>query len=132
MVERDGQIAVQFDAACGGGGCGACAGRGERRLSLALLRLNGAARVGDRVCVEVGSGSLNRIAAACFALPLAALLVGAGIGGWLSAGTGFDAEVVSGVVGLCSLALALGVISRSGGALLRMLKLDARLERMNS
>lgn len=135
VVEQDGQRAVQFDSGCSaaGAGCGACGVRSEASMSLSLLNLDDdRARVGDRVKVRVAAVSLNRIAAACFAMPLAALLGGAGIGGWASAGTRFDADVISGVAGLCCLAVALAIISRSGGALLRMLKLTARLERMHT
>jgi positive regulator of sigma E activity len=133
VVEHDGQRAVEFDPACSGAGagCGACGTRSPA-MSLALLNLDQAARTGDRVDLRVAAGSLNRIAAACFAMPLAALLAGAGIGGCASAGTRFDADVASGVVGLCCLAVALAIITRSGSPLLRMLKLTARLERTNT
>jgi hypothetical protein len=104
-----------------------------RHLPLSLLNLErGAARVGDAVTVHVDAGALDRVAAACFALPVSALLAGAGAGAYLAGGTGLDVELVSGLTGLGSAAMVFAVVvfsmgGRSGGALLRRLKLEARL-----
>jgi hypothetical protein len=112
-------------------GCGMCGAGSARRLPVILLDLDASARPGDRVSVRVGAAALNRIAAVCFAVPLAALLAGAAVGRLLPAGPVIDADVSSGLVGLGCLALAFVMVGRNGGALLRMLELDARLERMD-
>jgi positive regulator of sigma E activity len=136
IVERCGVPVIEFRSACSndaaeraGFGCATCTAGSARRLPVGLLDLDVSARLGDRVAVRVGAGSLNRIAAACFAVPLAALLAGAGLGRLLTAGTALDADVASGLVGLGCLALAFMIVGRNGGALLRMLELDARLEK---
>jgi positive regulator of sigma E activity len=147
VVERGGVPVVEFHSACavargdglpvpdraatasGGYGCAACSAGSARRLPVMLLALDDSARPGDQVSVRVGVAALNRLATVCFALPLVALLAGAAVAGLLPTASAIDADVVSGLVGLGCLALVFVMVGRSGGALLRMLDLHARLVR---
>lgn len=82
--------------------------------------------------MDVHPRVLNRLALACFGLPVGALAAC----GWLAQQSapalGMDAELAAGAGGLLGLALALtgvGLAFRRNGAMLRgMLKLNARVE----
>jgi positive regulator of sigma E activity len=126
IVERSGVSVVEFHGGCPGAtsGCGTCGGNAVRRLPASLLDLR-VGLPGDVVTLRVEAASLNRVAAACFALPLVALLVGAGAGRWFGSTVGFDEDIVSGMMGLGLLVLALAAVARHGDALLRLLGLSA-------
>jgi hypothetical protein len=125
LVEHAGVPVVEFHGGClaADSGCKSCAGSSVRRLPASLLDL-GAGMPGDPITLRVAAASLNRVAAACFAVPLAALMAGAGAGQWLGAAVGVDADLVSGSMGLGFLVLALAAVVRHSDALLRLLDLD--------
>jgi hypothetical protein len=80
------------------------------------------------VTLLVDGGALTRLAVLLFALPLAALLVVAWGGSILAVQVGLAPDLVAALMGLGALGLTFSLMARSGGALLRMLKIRARLE----
>jgi len=118
---------VEFHNGCSeaaAAGCGACGRSSARRLPASLLDLRSAVP-GDVVTLRVRSAALDRVAAACFAGPLVALLAGGAAGHWLGATAGVDADLASGGLGLSLLVLALAAVVSNGDALLRLLELDS-------
>ncbi|MEQ8857821.1 MAG: SoxR reducing system RseC family protein [Pseudomonadales bacterium] len=131
VVERDGSAVVRFRAGCAGPGRCVCV-PGERDVALEVLGLDAAATAGQRVSVAVTSAALSRLALTLFALPLAALLAGAWLGRAVAAGSAGAAEVWPAGLGLTALAGTLILVTRRSGALVRSLKVNARLKRTDS
>jgi hypothetical protein len=139
IVEEGGRPLAAFGGVCAsaGAGCGMCGVLAARRVPVALLNLAAPARAGDRVRVDVDAAALDRVAATCFALPLLALLAGTLVGtyvftGIAAPGSGVDAEWAGGLTGLFSAAVTFAFVGRSGDTLLRRLKLNARLVRIDT
>ena len=147
MVERHGRKIVRFDSdagpACGAGSGGACPcgllpgspcglrpgnrrglRRDAREIDPGALGID--PPVGGRLEVSVSAGGMSRVAAVLFAMPVAALLMGAWAGGALAGSVGLEGDVAAAVSGLVALGLACWLAMRSGSALLRMLELNAR------
>lgn len=100
MIEASAEVVrVESDRAfvrpLASGSCGVCAGKGGCEAS-SLLRLFGRgdqcysvhngvqAKVGDRVIVGLPEGRLAKSAALTYGLPLAGLLAGAAVGGFVA------------------------------------------------
>lgn len=132
-------LCLEFSApACPGcaGGCGLVSPRAARQRLVPLSAIDDALpadlRPGDEVTVDVHPQTMNRLALACFGMPVAALAVCAWLAQQSAPALGMDAELAAGAGGLAGLALALtgvGLAFRRNGAMLRgMLKLSARVE----
>ena len=134
VVETGGGAVVRFDSECtmpGCGGCRAAVSRGAE-ISLAWLQEVREVSVGDAVAVEFTARALTRAAAMVFGLPLAALLVGAWLGGLAAGSVGLPADDVGAVLGLAGLVLACLTVTRCGDKVTRTLRLTvhrARIER---
>lgn len=126
VVERHGQPVVSFEVPCGApdGACGCRMAGGNGGIPLAALGDTGA-RAGDIVILEASARGLTRVAVRLFALPLAALLLGAWLVRVLPVFPPASADVVSGVFGLVCLAVTARVMARDGGAMVGMMGLTA-------
>lgn len=106
ITAMDGNVAeVTFCREKDCGECHACDG-GQKRTVL-HLPLNGmTASVGDLACVELPTGTVVKASLLAYALPIAGLLGGMGLGALLAPGN----QAITALCGFVGLALTAGIV----------------------
>jgi len=129
VVEARGEKVVRFRVQVGCPAAGGVCSCGRRDTpDLALKPLGLAPAVGERLAVSVTARGLAGVALVLFGVPLVMLVLGALAGAALAARLGWPADSGAGVLGVAALAAAWWLVLRSGGTLLRMLRLDVRAQ----
>ncbi len=99
---------------CGSkGACGALGGHGGKNMECESLNSAGGA-VGDRVLLQIGSGSLLKIAFIFYMLPVVGLIAGAVAGSRLGPGYGVDQDLGSIIGATAFFLVSFGVVQVMG------------------